>query len=1403
MMVVTSRPTFVGRAATRMATERDAARRVLGRHLEGLVAVSGAGCGSGALVSDGDGQLSTRLVLPRSLVLPPPRMALDPSCITRMHRFEMDGCFLPVEAEEEESASCSLGRAFDPRATPPCWFALALSRTPLVVLSRREGAERFRQPLDALDVTLVLLCMDPHYVLTLARAVSRRSGALRLGGFGPGVRSAVPGTVLASAAASLMERSTRGSPTWTTTPASPAVMAIVTAARDALLEGSLSLDRLVSALDERFRRRLVRLVPEDSGGLRRDAVLCLLTSHVGLFIVSHPDGRWARTNQLLRARHDPTAFTPQRVSHGAGRWLLPHDDLEASLTVSLHKRLSAPMALRSRLCFFDAECKRGPTFCPFAHSVEHGMPPLRLTRAAASDPWSEIDDAVRSFAAELGVGAFVRVEVDWLLRRAEECVSSTGCERLVSLVRNGRQSWTGVGRAHLATTHTLASLPCVALAASWRRATLTALLSACATVSSVNAEQPLGADVTRLLRLRDDASLAERRAAVASAKSDALRALRRLSRDEDDHHSSEDGPLCASLSAVVSHKAGRGAVIVVRREATVTTTPVELLRMAVQVEGPLRDVWEWWLSLNAPVCAFVDDVRDAYASDESDAGVVAAWSDYASHLIAAVEDASMVSEERPSASLPAAAATAASLSTSAKRRRRRNRQRASPTNDSETTSDVASLVSESHDWASLRAVRNALSRDGVVPPAVRAVATRSMAPAVSDAPSLALIARCIPGMVVQTSTGTSLRMSDAPSPGDPSIAHRVASLCIATLWGRLGGRLASDDPASLIPRTVASDTPVAPERTPAAPASTNTPTGPREPDASGVERPKATAPAITTTITLGDVPGSDGPLPSRWYRLGERVEVHEGEQVEYKGGLQGGVRRAIPRICPRYLVGFLNCRGGRLVFGVADDGLVQGVCLSRSDRDSLSVALESVKHSGIGPPGAWLCIGSPTFVPLLAPASDGHGWHPVSDACVVELSVFPPHNPSNLHYEIAHRGEGKGRSGGHSEDRVYWVRDGSSTRRMSSPQEIAEWGFHRGRAHAMAVRDAGRTMGDDSASSARSDAALRDDASSSQVAREDALPETPQEASSASFPESSPHFEEVEVRVGPAELVVVDGPSSVALSGASGSHYLMAVSLQQVAMRNGVSVVVRHVRESSPLSASGLIRAGALLLSVNGKSVDRLRGSALRSVLSPGRARSLVFFSPFEGVGVSAIGRRRLSDDGDATLSDDDVRRRLSEGRHSDAESSSAFPVSRQRAVYHILGADGGVLVTSESEQRRRQRTSGKGSERTKPPRFEGVGVSPSRVVVPVVKSTSDVAKSDGLHDALEAAEAVRQAMESAPAPHSESGGPKVVGAAYPPLPLLSGGSSDLRVVRRRSETPGGGWSRFFKPTKKQPPPQE
>lgn len=93
---------------------------------------------------------------------------------------------------------------------------------------------------------------------------------------------------------------------------------------------------------------------------------------------------------------------------------------------------------------------------------------------------------------------------------------------------------------------------------------------------------------------------------------------------------------------------------------------------------------------------------------------------------------------------------------------------------------------------------------------------------------------------------------------------------------------------------------------------------------------------------------------------------------------------------------------------------------------------------------------------------------------MVELPVYPSHSPSNLHYQLVTRtvrrrdpaaggsdqatkrgGQGGSRdddaaSGTVESERVYWIRSGASTRKMTSPQEMVEWGFDRGRAAAAA-----------------------------------------------------------------------------------------------------------------------------------------------------------------------------------------------------------------------------------------------------------------------------------------------------------------------------------------------------------------
>ena len=163
-------------------------------------------------------------------------------------------------------------------------------------------------------------------------------------------------------------------------------------------------------------------------------------------------------------------------------------------------------------------------------------------------------------------------------------------------------------------------------------------------------------------------------------------------------------------------------------------------------------------------------------------------------------------------------------------------------------------------------------------------------------------------------------------------------------------------------------------------------------------------------VWLGSGPASGGRqvLP-RWYEYDSTAPWPEDDAHEFKGGLHGGPSRAISRVALRYLVGFLNSRGGTLYFGVSNGGLIRGVLLSLEAEDEMRLSMDKVKHNCIGPEGSWLFIGSPVLVPVVTripmeSADDGGGMYRLLPRVfVVELPVFPSHSPSNLHYQISLR----------------------------------------------------------------------------------------------------------------------------------------------------------------------------------------------------------------------------------------------------------------------------------------------------------------------------------------------------------------------------------------------------------------
>ena len=111
-------------------------------------------------------------------------------------------------------------------------------------------------------------------------------------------------------------------------------------------------------------------------------------------------------------------------------------------------------------------------------------------------------------------------------------------------------------------------------------------------------------------------------------------------------------------------------------------------------------------------------------------------------------------------------------------------------------------------------------------------------------------------------------------------------------------------------------------------------------------------------------------MPREWV-VGMRVrKVSEGTQVEFKQGRTSLLQRVMNDI-ERYGNAFVNTRGGVLIYGVTDDGIVEGVRLNRHDRDFI--------NNGLGeristltpkiPPECYRLIFVPTKLPPNTPSA--------------------------------------------------------------------------------------------------------------------------------------------------------------------------------------------------------------------------------------------------------------------------------------------------------------------------------------------------------------------------------------------------------------------------------------------------
>jgi hypothetical protein len=139
------------------------------------------------------------------------------------------------------------------------------------------------------------------------------------------------------------------------------------------------------------------------------------------------------------------------------------------------------------------------------------------------------------------------------------------------------------------------------------------------------------------------------------------------------------------------------------------------------------------------------------------------------------------------------------------------------------------------------------------------------------------------------------------------------------------------------------------------------------------------------------------------YRLMEKIKEEESETLEFKTLVSGNPAKSIGQQLPKYLIGFLNGKGGRILFGVNDAGIVEGVTLNREERDQLQRNIGAAVSS-ITPnfPQAAVEI---ILRPLISVGAE------IEDKFVIDISV-PSGRPNEMYF--THSGE-------------TWVRHGTST----------------------------------------------------------------------------------------------------------------------------------------------------------------------------------------------------------------------------------------------------------------------------------------------------------------------------------------------------------------------------------------
>lgn len=183
-------------------------------------------------------------------------------------------------------------------------------------------------------------------------------------------------------------------------------------------------------------------------------------------------------------------------------------------------------------------------------------------------------------------------------------------------------------------------------------------------------------------------------------------------------------------------------------------------------------------------------------------------------------------------------------------------------------------------------------------------------------------------------------------------------------------------------------------------------------------------------VEAGYIKPEERPLPDSYdeslallnpiaLRLGQTLVEEESETLEFKSVESADPAKTIAKHIPKYAIGFLNRSGGRILFGVTDEGTVEGIPINRAGRDELQRLINQAcrKITPSFPPDGLTIL----FRPLIAVGRT------IPDRVVVDITV-PPGKANEMYFKESSNDE---------KDSETWVRVGSETRKYQGHQLFA------------------------------------------------------------------------------------------------------------------------------------------------------------------------------------------------------------------------------------------------------------------------------------------------------------------------------------------------------------------------------